>query len=266
MQKSSVKKTDRSAENKYSYVSHAAKQPGHSLIAKSNTSMNSANQRSSPNNRLLDKVLCSMTEAFVLIDHCGLIKKTNTQLLELLDYSEVELRDRPLTLIMEKASDYLDISSITASEQRHSLNATLRTRSNVLIPVDLSVTPYTDETTRARSIIILTKDLRDKNHLTRELEKTKKELADSISSLKEFREGVSYMLKNLDQSEKELQGTNLKLRETQAQLVQTTKLKALGELTAGLAHELNQPLTVLSEGSHNTSSVTLTRTPRILKS
>ncbi len=186
-----------------------------------------------------------MTEAFILIDHCGLIKETNTQLLNLLDYSDGELKGYPLSLIMEEDYGCLDIGSKATSEQKYSLTATLRTRSNVIIPVDLTVTSYTDETTGARYTMVLTKDLRDKNHLTKELKKTKKELAEKVSSLEEFRKGVSYMLKNLDQSETELQAANLKLRETQAQLVQTTKLKALGELTAGLAHELNQPLTVI---------------------
>jgi signal transduction histidine kinase/CheY-like chemotaxis protein len=42
-----------------------------------------------------------------------------------------------------------------------------------------------------------------------------------------------------------LEQAHQELRETQAKLVQTGKLAALGELSAGLAHELNQPLTAI---------------------
>ncbi len=176
MQKSSLKNIDTPTGNKRSYTGCAGKPPSPSLITKTKTSIDTDYLRPTLGIKLSDKILCSMTEAFILTDHYGLIKETNTQLLDLLDYTEVELKDRPLNLIMEKDSDCLDIGSNATSEQKHSLNATLRTRSNVLIPVDLSITPYTDETTGARYTIILTKDLRDKNHLTKELKKTKKEL------------------------------------------------------------------------------------------
>ncbi len=40
----------------------------------------------------------------------------------------------------------------------------------------------------------------------------------------------------------ELAGANALLRETQAQLVQSAKMASLGELVAGIAHEINNPL------------------------
>lgn len=43
----------------------------------------------------------------------------------------------------------------------------------------------------------------------------------------------------------ELRGANVALLHTQGQLVQTKKLASLGEMSAGLAHELNQPLGVI---------------------
>ena len=44
-------------------------------------------------------------------------------------------------------------------------------------------------------------------------------------------------------SEERLRAVNRELRETTAQLIQTAKMTALGELAAGVVHQLNQPLT-----------------------
>jgi signal transduction histidine kinase len=43
-----------------------------------------------------------------------------------------------------------------------------------------------------------------------------------------------------------LQGTRQRLRQTEAQLVQSEKLRALGQFVAGIAHELNNPLSFVA--------------------
>ncbi len=77
------------------------------------------------------------------------------------------------------------------------------------------------------------------------------ELSRRVSYLEDFRDGVFQMLRDLDESERELEEACAKLKETQKQLIQSTKLNALGELAADLAHEINQPLTVIKGLSHS---------------
>jgi signal transduction histidine kinase len=65
-----------------------------------------------------------------------------------------------------------------------------------------------------------------------------------------FREGVLRMITDLDRSETELKGTLRNLQETQVQLIQSSKMTALGELSASLVHEISQPLTVIRGLTH----------------
>lgn len=54
----------------------------------------------------------------------------------------------------------------------------------------------------------------------------------------------------LEETSKQLSATLTELRETQGQLIHSAKLAALGEVCAGLAHEINNPLAVIMGVAH----------------
>ena len=60
--------------------------------------------------------------------------------------------------------------------------------------------------------------------------------------LERSRKAMIHMMGDLRDTTREMQRREQELREKQEQLVQTAKLATLGELTTGVAHELNNPL------------------------
>ena len=65
----------------------------------------------------------------------------------------------------------------------------------------------------------------------------------SHDELGELAAVFNQMTENLKNSRAEVQQAMESLRDTQAQLIQTEKLSAMGKFVAGIAHELNNPLT-----------------------
>ena len=64
----------------------------------------------------------------------------------------------------------------------------------------------------------------------------------SEGDLAERNQNLQRALGSLEHAHAELQGTVERLRRTEAQLVQSEKMRALGQFVAGIAHELNNPI------------------------
>jgi two-component system, NtrC family, sensor kinase len=76
-----------------------------------------------------------------------------------------------------------------------------------------------------------------------------------------------FLQKILQTKNQELEATIKHLNLTQNQLIESEKMAALGQLIAGIAHEINTPLGAIQASAHNTNSAvseTLSELPKLL--
>src|SRR6266850_1347657 len=79
-------------------------------------------------------------------------------------------------------------------------------------------------------------------HILVDYEKDRSRLARSNLRLQDSRRALIHIMGDLRETTAEMQRREQELRDKQEQLVQAGKLATLGELTTGVAHELNNPL------------------------
>ena len=91
------------------------------------------------------------------------------------------------------------------------------------------------------SLIIIIIAYLQQQRANRQLSRQKKEIENSHQELARQKEKI-------EQSHQELGEAMEQLKTTQSQLVQSEKMASLGQLTAGIAHEINNPINFVSAG------------------
>jgi two-component system NtrC family sensor kinase len=184
----------------------------------------------------LENIIRSMKDSLIVSDSDGRVVLINPATTELLGYGE-EIKGRLFSAIcIEDAQE----GSTFCKDWRERLKeegfvknqeAVYKTKFGEEIPVSFSGSLLKDRKAEVVGFVCVAKDMREiKRHIERE-RMLAMEASKSAEAAKKRAE--------------ELYNAYQELKKTQAQLLQAEKLSSIGRLGAGVAHELNSPLTGL---------------------
>jgi len=182
----------------------------------------------------------SAIDAIISADHTGQIISWNGAAARILGYTEEEAVGQRLELIIpERFHDAHrnGMARFTATGEAHVIGTTVelaaRTKSGDEVPIELSLSTWTVREERYYTGII--RDIGERKRAEEALRNSEQDLRDRTEELKRKNAALQETLNRLD--------------EAHDQLIIQEKMASLGKLSAGMAHELNNPAAAAQRGA-----------------
>ncbi|MEM8893400.1 MAG: PAS domain-containing protein [Bacteroidota bacterium] len=119
----------------------------------------------------------------------------------------------------------------------------------------LSITPIFDNENNLEKFIAIESDITDRKELELEIQESEEQMRNimdqqfaSSEELMKKEEALNNALEEEKKSKDELDEAMARLKNTQTQMVQNEKMASIGQLTAGIAHEINNPINFVYNG------------------
>lgn len=192
--------------------------------------------------KLLTTITDGLDEEIILINRDFKILWVNKKTKETNGFSENEIIGNAcykvthhLNAPCQAPADICPINE--ALKTGKSMNVTHRhfDKDNNLFYVEISVYPLKDENGAINRFIHISRDITERMQMIEELKKAKDEIEKYSRNLETI----------VEQRTQKLIVANKELKNTEAHLIQSEKIAAIGKLAGGVAHEINNPLTVI---------------------
>ena len=189
----------------------------YSQLVQDEIALEEKNAQLEQSQQFIFSLLSAMSDVLVACDGAGRIEETNAALRDLVGRSEAELRGTPLPGLLADEASVQRITQALATTPRggSTIEIDLRDTHGQPVPVDLNITPRFNAAGQRVGHVFVGRPMG--------------ELKRAYHQLREAHEA---------------------LKRTQQQLLHSEKMASLGRLVAGVAHELNNPISFVLGNVH----------------
>lgn len=188
------------------------------------------------------QIIAAIADFVVVTDPHLRVTKANSAIQAVLGYKVDDLKDCPIETVLRGTAggDVLlaphEMDELTKVGTLWGKSGMLRSRDGEGIPVQMNLSLVKDRSGQLNGIVIVARDVRETLRLVADLQQAKATLE----------ERVRQRTVEIEQALREREKANLELTRKDDQLIRQEKLASLGQLAAGVAHEINNPVGFVS--------------------
>jgi len=197
----------------------------------------------------VDNIIKSMIDMLIVVNPDTSIQMVNQATLALLAYEEKELIGKPIRIIFDEEEEFKrsGIEDLIQKGSIRNIEKTFVRKDGRKIPILFSGSVMRDNEGQIQGIVCVARDLTERNRVKDELQKYRAHLEELVEARTSELEMINAQLQ---QEITERRRAEEELRALERRQMEAEKIIALGQVAAGVAHEINNPLASLTNCFH----------------